>query len=332
MPIPTGTAAISFSQLRDEMRIGLGDSGAYGAFPLNDATVREKITDTSVGNSVSLSSLRGNTYRRFTIAADTVNYDIRTVFGNSGSGWPGSSKASVDVVVNGGVIVGSNTTSAYAMDTGATGWPAPSTITVINNGYIIGHGGNGGPGGDSPGSAGAGTAGGPALLARRPMKLTNNSSPNGGIVGGGGGGGGGAPGTSTSFTTSPPVPPTAPSYPTSPGPITTFSRYGGGAGGGGRTARLPTSGGAFGNATGPGNLFDSNAGAPGTFAGAGAGSGGRGPAGAGGNGGDWGTAGAPGAPGSQAGGAAGISIQGWTQVSTPVALGSTGISGPSTAG
>ena len=323
MPIPTGTAEISFAQLRDEMHIGLGNPAAYGAFPLNDGTFRDKLTDTGQNVQLSLSSLRGNTYRRFTIAANTDNYDIRTVFGNSGSGWPGSSKASVDVVIGTNVVVGSNTTSAYAMDTGAAGWPGPSTITVINNGYIIGHGGNGGTG-----SGGTGGAGGPALLARRPMRLENAS----GIVGGGGGGGGGAPSTSTSVTSPPPQPPTAPSFPGTPSPITTFNRYGGGAGGGGRTARLPTAGGGPGPAPGPGNNFPSNAGAPGTFAGAGLGSNGPGPAGNGGPGGDWGTAGVPGSPGNQAGGAAGISVQGWTQVSTPVALGSTGISGPSTAG
>jgi hypothetical protein len=319
MPIPTGTAAISFSQLRDEMHIGLGNPAAYGAFPLNDATVREKITDTLVGAQLSLSSLRGNIYRRFTIAADTVNYDIRAVMGAAPLGWNTTSKASADVVVNSGVVVGTPNTGAYAMDTGATGWPATSTITVINSGYIIGHGGNGGNGGAS-----AGGAGGPALLARRAMKLQNT-----GTVGGGGGGGGGAPGTSTTSTSPPPIPPTAPSYPGTPSPITTTTFYGGGAGGGGRTARTPTAGGTGDTVPGPN---DSNPGSPGTFAAAGAGSGGPGPAGAGGTGGDWGTAGAPGQPGVQAGGAAGISVQGWSQVTYTVPAPTGTISGPSTAG
>jgi hypothetical protein len=322
MPIPTGTAAISFTQLRDEMHLGLGNPGAYSSFPLNDGTFRNKLTDTAVStptspSPISLSSLRGNTYRRFTIAANTVNYDIRTSFGNSGSGWNGSSKASVDVVVGSGVVVGSNTTSAYAMDTGAAGWPGPSTITVINNGYIIGHGGNGGKGGDEPGASGSGTDGGPALLARRPMRLENAS----GIVGGGGGGGGGGNGASGSAVLF---------------GSTVFYRNAGGAGGGGRTANSPTSGGAGGNATGPGNKYDTQPGNPGTFAGAGLGKAGqdKGPKSAsdGGPGGNWGSAGVPGSPAGSAGGAAGISIQGWTQVSTPAALGSTGISGPSTAG
>jgi hypothetical protein len=325
MPIPTGTAAISFSQLRDEMHIGLGNPAAYGAFPLNDATVRLKLTNTSVNAQLSLSSLRGNIYRRFNITANTTNYDIRAAFALTDSNWNGlnpSSKASADVVIGPLAHVGTPNTSAYAMDTGSFGWPASSHIYVENNGFILGHGGNGGNGGSSPGSGGGtGGAGGPALLARRAMTLVNN-----GTVGGGGGGGGGAPGTSVTVTTPPPVPPTAPSFPTT-SPTTRTDRYAGGAGGGGRTGTTNTSGGAGGSASG-GNAFPSNPGSPGTSGGAGAGSGGRGPAGAGGPGGNWGTAGTPGAPGVAAGGAAGVAIQGWSQVSTPAPLGVTGISGP----
>ena len=323
--------------------MNVGSGGAYSsaatptapqgaAMPFNDAAFRLRLTDTAQSTQLSISAIRDNTYQRFTIAADySATYNVYSALSAAPIGWNKTAKGSADVVIDSGVVVGTPSTATYAMDTGpAPLWPGPSTITVINNGYIIGHGGNGGAGGDSPGGAGAGTSGGPALRAQRAMKLENT-----GTVGGGGGGGGGAPGTSTSFTTPPPVPPTAPSYPTSPGPITTFNRYGGGAGGGGRTARTPTAGGTFGNATGPGNLFDSNAGSPGTFAAAGAGSGGPGPAGAGGTGGDWGTAGAPGAPGVQAGGAAGISVQGWslvTYTSGPAPAPTGTISGPSTAG
>ena len=299
------------------MHIGLGNPGAYGTFPLNDGTFRNKLTDTGQNAQLSLSSLRGNIYRRFTISADTVNYDIRAAMGAAPLGWNGTSKASADVVVNGGVVVGTPNSGAYAMDTGATGWPAPSTITVFNNGYIIGHGGNGGNGGGTS-VTGAGKAGGPSLLARRSMTLVN-----GGIVGGGGGGGGGAPTTTLTITSPPPTPPTSPSYPGTPSPIVSTTYYGGGAGGGGRTARTPTAGG-IGDSVPGGN--DSSPDSPGTFAGAGAGSGGPGPAGAGGAGGDWGTAGAPAQPGVQAGGAAGVAIQGWSVVTRPT--GTTGIMGP----
>ena len=301
MPIPTGTAAISFSQLRTEMHTGLGNPAAYSTFPLNDGTFRSRLTDTAVNGALSLSSLRGNAYQRFTIAADNSNspYDIRAAL--IAGGWNGTSKGSADVLVNSGVVVSSSSTGAYAMDTGGP-WPGPSTIVVYNNGgYIIGMGGNGGVGGaDDFNNAGAGLAGGAALRAQRAMTLVNS-----GTVGGGGGGGGGGDGTTGVTPLSPPF---------SPLPF----NNGGGGGGGGRTGRTNSSSGGPGPADGP-NANPGGSGQAGTFAAAGTGGPGAGTAGAGGTGGNWGTAGnnggGPNNPGP--GGAAGISVQGWSAVTVP---------------
>jgi hypothetical protein len=321
MPIPTGTAAISFSQLRTEMHTGLGNPAAYGTFPLNDGTFRSRLTDTATNNPISLSSLRGNAYQRFTIAADNSNspYDIRGAL--IAGGWNGTSKGSADVLVNSGVVVSSTTTGAYAMDTGGP-WPGPSTIVVYNNGgYIIGMGGNGGVGQRMPSGPAsvAGSAGGPSLRAQRAMTLVNS-----GTVGGGGGGGGGGDGKSYSAVVFPGNPPTP-------------FNLGGGGGGGGRTGRTNSAGGPS-NTPGGGNPSPGKAGAVGTFAGGGNGGaagtggpqGGTPGAGPGGDGGDWGTAGGTGGRSGKAGGAAGISVQGWSLVTAPT--GSTGISGPTTAG
>ena len=310
MPIPTGAAAISFSQLRTEMNTG--SAGAYtGAFSLNDVTFRLRLTDTSQNASLSLSAIRGNAYQRLTIAANTTNYDIRTAL--VAAGWNGTAKGSANVVINANIVVGTPSNTTYAMDTGGP-WPAPSTIAVYNSGYVVGQGGAGGAGAPTPLGT-TGHAGGPALRAQRAMTLVNS-----GTVGGGGGGGGG--GAGNSGTT----------------PLATY-RAGGGGGGGGRTGNTISLGGAKGNVTGPGNLKDGVLGANGTFAGAGAGgdppatgTGGF-PGYAGGAGGNWGTAGTPGLPTSptlRLGGAAGISVQGWSMVTAPT--GSTGISGPTTAG
>lgn len=311
MPIPTGTAAISFSQLRTEMHTGLGNPAAYSSFPLNDGTFRSRLTDTAVNGALSLSALRGNAYLRFTIAANTTNYNIRTAFLGGYAAWPGATKASADVVVNSGVVVGTASTGAYAMDTGGP-WPAPSTIVVYNSGTVVGMGGAGGNGSPagSPGSTTPGSAGGPALIAQRGMTLVNS-----GTVAGGGGGGGG--GRGNVFST----------------PLGTPINAGGGGGGGGRTSNTPSAGGTGGSAGGA-NPFPGNPGFAGTFAAAGAGRGSGGPApggGVGGTGGNWGTAGAasagpaPTLP-ARAGGAAGISVQGWSVVTAPT--GTTGISGP----
>lgn len=308
MPIPTGTAAISFSQLRTEMNTGLGNPAAYSSFPLNDATFRSRLTDTAVNGQLSLSSIRGNAYQRFTIAADTTNYDIRSAL--VAAGWNGTAKGSADVVVNGGVVVGTPSTGSYAMDTGGP-WPAPSTIVVYNSGYIVGMGGAGGNGSESDGTPAStpGSPGGPSLRAQRAMTLVNS-----GIIGGGGGGGGGGNGVR---------------FPTTLGGVPITYNNGGGGGGGGRTGRTNSTGGAGGAGVGN-NPAPGKVGAAGTFDGGGLGGqgGSIGPTdgGDGGTGGDWGTVGGTGGRSGKAGGAGGISVQGWSVITAPT--GTSGLMGP----
>lgn len=303
MPLPT-SGSISFGQIRDEMHAGLGYS-AYGSFPLNDGTFRAYLTDTGQNSQLSLSSIRGNAFRRFVIAADTANYNIRDAMVSTG--WNGSAKAVAHVVVNGGVTVSASSTGIYAMDSGSS-WPGPSSITIFNSGYILGKGGDGGPGGQginsprqiTPGSNGGG--GGPGLISRRPLTVS------GGWVAGGGGGGGGGGGSRIA---------------NSPALL-----EGGDAGGGGASNRYPSAGGVGGTASG-GQSFPGGSGQPGGWNAAGA----KGTAAFtanGGDGGGWGAAGAsaqPGVvtgapPGSQGGnagvgGGGGVSIQGWSVTSAP---------------
>lgn len=88
----------------------------------------------------------------------------------------------VQVIIEAGVIVGSSSNTAWALDTGD--WPAGVTLTMTIYGRIQGAGGRGG----SPFDAGLERNGGPALRARRPITIDNTS----GQVWGGGGGGGAA--------------------------------------------------------------------------------------------------------------------------------------------
>lgn len=121
-----------------------------------------------------------------TIPANTQNYNIFSAAGSP------AGIVHVTLIINAGVTVGSSNNSVAALETGT--FAAGSTITIINNGNIIGGGGNGGAGGSgwisvNPairyGSNGAN--GGPALSLHWPVTITNN----GNIWGGGGGGGGG---------------------------------------------------------------------------------------------------------------------------------------------
>jgi hypothetical protein len=119
-----------------------------------------------------------------TLSANTTNYNIFTAASSP------SGPAAVTLTINSGVLVGTNfigNNTTPVLDTG-TGWAAGSTISIINNGSIIGSAGYapsaGSAGANQPG--GAGGDGGPAINAQYPISITNN-----GIIAGGGGGGGG---------------------------------------------------------------------------------------------------------------------------------------------
>ena len=84
----------------------------------------------------------------------------------------------VTFIIESGIVLGSTSSSTPAL-TIDNSWAPTDNITIINNGYIVGKGGNGGYY-NNPGFAG-----GPALTVNRPVSITNNS-----IIGGGGGGGG----------------------------------------------------------------------------------------------------------------------------------------------
>ncbi len=114
-----------------------------------------------------------------TISSNTTNYNLRAAA--VAAGWTGGIPLNATITINSGVYVYSNDSSAYAFDTGST-FPSGSTLTVVNNGYIIGAQG---PGGQYDF---AGGAGGPALNAQFALTVTNSGT----IGGGGGGGAGGA--------------------------------------------------------------------------------------------------------------------------------------------
>lgn len=121
-----------------------------------------------------------------TISSNTQEYNLRTDL--LANGWDGELPVSATITINSGVYVWSASTSTAAFATGSL--VAESVISIINNGYIIGRGGNGGNSnpvdtfGVTPPAAGAG---GNAINLNYPVSITNNSY----IAGGGGGGRGG---------------------------------------------------------------------------------------------------------------------------------------------
>lgn len=93
-------------------------------------------------------------------------------------GWDGVQAVQGTVSVAPGVAVGSSTVDVPGFTIERV--PSTSSITLVNQGFIVGKGGRGGDGKQ------AGQAGGPALRVTVPVKVNNT-----GTIGGGGGGGGG---------------------------------------------------------------------------------------------------------------------------------------------
>jgi len=280
MALPA-SGAISLNQVNVE----LGSAGTT-SINMNQSTVRTLFGVSSGAISMSNGYGKANQFA-FSITSAQTNANLRTLAVNAG--WNQSTK--VVATINSGVVMTSDTVGTPGLTINGA-WP--SGIELVNNGTIVGRGGNAGAGGSAtgysigaktPGSAGA--AGGLALTISVAASIRNN-----GTIAGGGGGGGGAGGFTVQQGTPKDV---------------TYLLFGGGGGGGGRSSLTNSSGAAGGaGANGAGV-----AGSAGTFSGAGAGGrGGTGPGNQqGGTGGSWGAGGGAGqrysngAPGGGGGGA-----------------------------
>lgn len=256
LPVVPGSS-LSLSQVNTE----LGYSST-AQISLNDSAVR---TLAGVGASpatISFSNLSGksNTFS-FTVSSNQTNANLRSLA--LSAGWNGTTK--VVATINSGVYISSNSTGTPALTINGS---FPNGVQLINNGIVVGMGGNGGKGGGySNGPSGAnGSAGGLALSVSVATTINNNN-----IIAGGGGGGGGA--CSYSYLAC----------------GVGYVDPGGGGGGGRSSLAANSSGGA------PGQTFSAYAspGAAGTVSGAGAGGAGY-TGNPGGNGGDWGSSGANG--------------------------------------
>ncbi len=120
-----------------------------------------------------------------TISTNVFDYNIRNAA--ISAGWNGTDVVDITLTIAGGVFVRASSTDTYALDSGAP-WPTGSSLIIINNGFIMGKGGNGGVGGGLGIYATHGGHGGTALNIQRNTTVDNT---NGFILGGGGGGGGG---------------------------------------------------------------------------------------------------------------------------------------------
>ncbi len=123
---------------------------------------------------------------RFIMSSSRTNVNLAEMAENRGINL--SRPNDFTVVINSGVDIGSTGIGSPAFTT--HGLPSGSTLTIVNNGRIIGAGGRGGNGANSSSNppATAGGAGGNALEITIPTSIDNS---NGYVFGGGGGGAGG---------------------------------------------------------------------------------------------------------------------------------------------
>jgi len=237
MPLATsGTMSIGGSTATRSINLEFGRTASQqtsmsqlyrGGAIVPNATVNNAVP---TSGTISVSQFYGAANRiaaTVTISSNQTNYvaDTAKVAGYQ------AGLMDVTFVINSGIYLSGNATdtNTYALNID-TSWAAGDTVTITNNGFIVGRGGNG-----ANGTGGNGGAGGRALRAQRAVTIQNN-----GTVGSGGGGGGS--GRSASIQT---------------------STAAGGGGGGGRTGTTNSSGGAKTSGTG------GNAGAGGTTSGAG---------------------------------------------------------------
>jgi len=286
MPIPGPGVPISMTTIATEF--GGTVPHSLSEYYRGGGLVPNTPTNAAIPTSgtIAMGNFYGSANRatvNLTIGADTANYDVW----NNTSGNPGYVAGSTDVTVtvNPGVTVSAGGTGSYAMLVPSSFNPGDS-VQIVNNGTIIGAGGNGGTGGrgGQPGQLLAGQpggGGGQSLYVNRPTSVTNN-----GTIAGGGGGGGGGGGSGN-------------------GPAASSMKGGGGGGGAG------VNGGA-GGAAGPnaGGAPAATPGQPGTSTTGGAGGAGGGPVpgrppNPGGPGGGRGAAGTAGSNGNNTGGGAG---------------------------
>jgi hypothetical protein len=179
MTLPV-SGAISFNAINVE----LGVAGTTQA-NINQATYRTLAGVPS--GQISLSNFYGKSNRvaiSSTFASNTANASLNL----SGISGYVAGTSDITITINSGVYLYATSTGNYGLNlSGAT---AGDTVTIVNNGYIMGMGGAGVNGGAGVTSL-PGGAGGPALNINIGVNPTINNTNGSAYIGGGGGAGGG---------------------------------------------------------------------------------------------------------------------------------------------
>ena len=179
MPLPL-SGAMTFNDLNVE----LGFSGT-AQISMGDAAVRDlfDIASGEIGMSNGYGKSAVSAFEH-TITTNQQELNLRTYL--LSVGWDGVE--AVEVTINTGVYIWSDNRTIAALTTGS---PYAGGLTLINEGFIMGKGGDGAyiPSSDRFSGYVEPTTGGPALVLDVPIDINNAS----GYIGGGGGGGAASP-------------------------------------------------------------------------------------------------------------------------------------------
>jgi hypothetical protein len=173
-PISLGGATVGQS-----VNLELGFS-ATATIAMNTTAVRTLAGFPTAGTQYSMSDFYGKSNRAvisYTFTTSTVNASLNV----STIGGYAAGTSDITVTVNSSIYLWANSTGNYGLNlTGAT---TGDTVTLVNNGYVMGQGGTGA--GTNSASA---TTGGPSLNVGVGVNITVTNTS--GYIGGGGGAGG----------------------------------------------------------------------------------------------------------------------------------------------
>jgi hypothetical protein len=172
----SGPISIAGTTAGQSIQIELNGNGTT-TMSLNDASVRT-LAGPAFTTPATTIQMPTNFYGKSNRVTLSVTYsasatDVTLALGSISGYAAGTSD--ITVTINSGVYLYSTSTGNSGLT--ITGGTSGDTLTIVNNGFILGRGGNGG-----------GAVGGPALSLSYPATI-NNTNPAAYVAGGGGGGG-----------------------------------------------------------------------------------------------------------------------------------------------